>query len=296
MKKYLKNTFLFIVISLTLTSVLFFTLRSSVVSRADFRISADTEYAMFGHSHPEHAFNDTLISNFRNFASSGEAYFYTYQKVKQILTQNPQVQTVFIEFSNNQINETKDEWIWADKYITNRYPQFAPFMDNQDNMILLKNNYSGYVNSLSVSLRRNFERVLKQDFSFKDVLGGYVYSKRDKIDSLIVAYREFPDKAEHFSEELSPINLFYLRKCIDLCKENNKKVILVRTPQHPLYAGWEIEDQFQQIVKNDFGDVEFWDFQDFKLDQADFSDLDHLNYQGSTKFSIYFESYLKENR
>ena len=85
---------------------------------ANFKIKESSRILIVGHSHSECAYNDSLINNVVNFSQSGESYFYTYFKTKKFIEQNPNIQTVLIEFSNNQIAFSMNNWIWAEKYMS----------------------------------------------------------------------------------------------------------------------------------------------------------------------------------
>ena len=62
-----------------------FTLNSYTRSKSQFDLKKQPKSIVVGHSHPECAFNDSLIQEFKNFSSSGESYFYTYPKLKNII-------------------------------------------------------------------------------------------------------------------------------------------------------------------------------------------------------------------
>ena len=126
----LSITFLIALFTLIFVSV---ELSEYVVNKnSDFKLNKSTKYLVLGHSHPECAFNDSLIENFKNISQSGESYYYTYFKAKKIIEQNPSIETVFIEFTNNQINESMNSWIWKEKYMNYRYPRYSPFMNFTD--------------------------------------------------------------------------------------------------------------------------------------------------------------------
>ncbi len=133
MKKYIYRVVLFMSIFIALFVFYEFITSRYISLRADFKLKTKPKYIVLGHSHPETAFNDSLISDVFNLAQSGESYFYTFQKVKEVLNQNKSITTIFIEFTNNQINKEMDNWIWGDKYINNRYPLYSSFMNLEDN-------------------------------------------------------------------------------------------------------------------------------------------------------------------
>ena len=84
-----------------------------IKNSANFKLKPQTKYLVLGHSHPECAFNDSLINNLKNLAQTGESYYYTYFKTIKVLEQNPSIEIVFVEFTNNQIYELMNNWIWG---------------------------------------------------------------------------------------------------------------------------------------------------------------------------------------
>ena len=293
MRKFIK---LIVFFSATLFTFIFLLIKISdyvVEKNADYKLNTNVKYLVFGHSHPECAFNDSLIMNFKNVSESGESYFYTYFKAKEIIKQNPSIERVFIEFTNNQITESMNEWIWGETHMSIRYPKYSPFMNFTDKMVLAKNNLSGYFNSTSVSLKKNTSRVLTKNFNFSNSIGGYRYLERDKTDSLISIM-----KLNTFEEKnipLSDINLRYLLKLVKFCEDQGKTVTLIRSPQHEKYAGFSNENTYQEIRNNLFSSIEYLDFSKFPLNNSEYGDLEHLNYKGAKEFSIWFNNLLKKN-
>ena len=53
------------------------------------------------------------------------------------------------------------------------------------------------------------------------------------------------------------------------------------------------EKIYRRYILDTFSKTEFLDFKDFPLKNSDFYDLDHLNVDGSIKFSIFFNSLIK---
>lgn len=258
-------------------------------STANFKVNNNIVYAVFGHSHPECAFNDTLINNFKNFSESGESYLYTYSKLKYFLQQNSSINTVFIEFTNNQIEEIMNEWIWGDNNLSNLSVYF-PFLGFNENKIILMNNCWGLIKNSPLVIKKNISYIVKLDLNFSHKLGGYLYLNRSKTDSLL-KYNS-TSKLPLSRHKLSEYNILYLEKIINFCNDKNIKVILIRTPVHPKWNGLANEQNFLNIVRTRFSKVEFLDFKNYPLSNAEFADLEHLNYWGAKKFSIWINSLL----
>jgi hypothetical protein len=268
---------------------------SYIADKANFKLAEVKKHIVFGHSHSECALNDSLIVDLKNLSTSGESYLYTFQKLKELLKQNNQIETIFIEFSNNQITSSFDRWIWEDKHLSQNYPIYAPFMKAEEHLLLGKNNYNGFLNALSVSLKSNIESILRSRFDYSKKIGGYLHLKRNKMDSLIIDYENKPIVYNGSYNKLSKVNLGYLRKLINKCKENNIKVFLIRSPQHKYLSVLKNEKLFQKVKDSLFSDVELLDFNNFKLENHEYGDFGHLNHMGASKFSKWFDDLLKED-
>lgn len=257
-------------------------------------MKADTEYIVFGHSHARYAINDNYIPKLQNVAINAEPYFYTYQKVKHLVSHNKQVKTILVEFTNNQITKDMDNWIWGDIYLQRAYPFHAPLLNNEDQNILITHNFDGYLNALSLSVKENLYIICKNEI--KGNFGGYVSLGDSHADSIINKIKNNRNKFTLLPREISEINLKYLQKIEEFCDENDIALFLIRSPQHPLSLERNNEKQFQKIRKKYFNDIVFLDFNNFPLENEDFNDLEHVNSSGATKFSKWLRDIFEENR
>jgi hypothetical protein len=256
-----------------------------------FKINPDTDYVVFGHSHAETALNDSLITNFENFSRSGDAYFYIYPKVKKIIKENKNLKVVLIEFSNNQVTKIMNEWTWGDRFISTKFKEYEPFIDMQDQYVLLNHNFPKYYDLFFDIRKINFWKMINKNYSMSNYnqFGGYNYLVRDKTDSLI---NNLTNTKIDFGK--SKINIDYLEKTINFLKKQNIKVILIRTPIHSRSLENKNELVFKEIIKESFSSVEFLDFNAFNLENKQFGDLEHLNYRGAKVFSLWFDSLIKK--
>lgn len=289
MKKFLIRIISFTML-VTLITLLIIEISYGVIkNKADFKLKTNVKYLMLGHSHAQCTYDDLFITNFKNVASSGEAYFYTYPKIENIMAQNPNLKVIFIEFTNNQVTKKMDEWIWDDQNLSYNYSSYAPFLKQADHELLLKNNKIGYLHSLSLTFRKQLVRVLTGNYNY--ISGGYLYLDRNMDDS---ASRKDANNLKEI-DSLSRYSIIYLKKIVALCLKNKKKIYLVRSPQHKDYLGRRNEETFNKIRIENFPQIEFLDFNYFPLQNSEFADYGHLNYRGAKKFSIWFDALLKEN-
>lgn len=267
---------------------------SEILDRnAGFKLHPDTKYIIAWHSHPECAYNDELIPGFKNIAESWESYFYSYIKIKKILEQNKQIEVIFVEYTNNQITHEWDTWIWGDMAISNRFTKYSSFMGVQDHLLLIKNNPSGYLNSISYSDKTKFLEIVHSDYDYLDKIWGYLYLIRDQV-WWSAGNSGKRVKVDKNIDNLSQSNLEYLSKIVELGKQYNTKIVFIRSPQHKDYYGYANEFQYRKILSERFSGVELLDFIDFPLLNSEFGDLQHVNYRWAKRFSIWFNDLVSE--
>lgn len=253
---------------------------------ANYEVDYNKKVLIVGHSHSECAFNDSIIHGTVNFSQSGESYFYTYFKVKQLLRQNPHLTTVFIACTNNQFSKEMDEWIWDDRHMIYRFPKYALFMNNAALRLLIKKNPSSFKRCLPLILRNSIKMIFYR-LNYTETLGRYLslpneYDGQDPKNKKEDLYQEYSEPSEW--------NVAYLHNLIELCEENGVAVCLVRTPLHADYLGFSNELAFKDMLKNRFPNTQFFDFSQFPLNNHDFADPEHLNSKGARKFSLYFNN------
>ena len=287
MKKFLRKVLGF-VSSLLLIFLFVFGLNRYF---SDFGINSENTTLVIGHSHSECAYNDSLIFGVSNYSESGETYFYNYLKVKKLIIQNPHIDKILIEFTNNQIKRYIDNRIWEDKYISYRFPKYVSFMDKNDFKLLFAKNPMYFKSSFSVSFKSNFQMLAKR-LNYTTEIGGYKYLERNFTDS---TEEENVTTEEKINPNLiSVYNIEYLDKMITFCKENNVKVFLIRSPLHKNYDGFDNEVMFQNLLNTKYKEFEFLDFAKFPLNNDEYGDFQHLNHKGARKYSLWFDVILKK--
>ncbi|MEQ1734654.1 MAG: hypothetical protein ABL940_13335 [Bacteroidia bacterium] len=264
---------------------------NSIVNyNANFKISTSINKIIIGDSHPECAYNDSLISNFGNYAASGESYFYSYFKLKKIIEQNKNIDTVFLEFSNNLLGVTIDNRIWDNEPMISRYDKYGAFIDIDANVLIASYNPIGYFDELSFLLKNNLNCIATNNYIFWNNMGGYLYLNRNKTDSLV----DNLPAVDVNVYKVPPHTIKYLKNTIDLCTKNGIKVFLIRSPMHQKYEMRNNEKLFQRTLLENFPNVEFLDLKDYPAPNNEFGDLHHLNYKGAKRYSTFFNCLIKK--
>lgn len=263
-------------------------------NQAHFQLPAKDKYIFLGHSHTQMALNDSLVDSSINLASAGEAYFYTYIKLNKILENNTEKKVVFIAYSNNSIVSEMNCWIWDDIHILDRYRLYSAYTHFNEMKVLYENNPTTTFICNVKSIVNNFYYIFNlKNISEDNKMGGYIYLVRDKTDSLLQAISKNHEKVTE-DTTISFTNIVYLKKIIDLCKIRDVPVYLIRNPLHSAYRRIGNEARFQKILHNELAGTELLDFKNFPLQDSDYGDLEHLNYRGAKKYSLFINKLLKD--
>ena len=291
MKKFLNYSLIFITLVITFFTSLFFITKKIVIDKTNYKIEKSIDKIIIGHSHSECAFNDSLVNNCKNISASADSYFYSYYKLMTILNNNNNIKTIFVEFSNNQLTQQSDKWTWDDKYLPFKYQVYGTFINKEGFNFLLNKNPKGLFAGQIKMLRQNIKIITTSHYNYLYNRGGYLYLTGNNLKNELE--NQLKDNSNDKKDSIiSESNLIYLEKILSFCKEKNIKVYFIRSPMHNKYNGIYNELILQNICKTRFRTIEFLDFKDYPLEDSDFSDLEHLNYRGAKKFSIWFNKLL----
>ena len=264
-------------------------LNSHLGKKAEFKLDKNITSVVFGHSQAECAYNDSLISNFRNLAQSGDSYYYSYIKARRIFKDNPQLKRVFIEFSNIDVALSRDSDIWEGDLLNWKYPIYTSLMEGKDYKFLMQKNPLGIIKSLPKTIKKQLKRISNNHFNYLPATSGYLYLTESKLDSLLHSKtHELEPKSDYFKE--SKANLYYLELLLKLCNEKNLEVFLIRSPMYQKSYFQDNEGLYQEIKSERFGEFKLLDFSTFSIGNDEFRDLNHLNNKGARKFSKWFNN------
>ena len=117
------------------------------------------------------------------------------------------------------------------------------------------------------------------------------YYKSESMRDFQLEAKLAAQRHENGSMDFSP-GISSLDKIINLCKENNIKIILISFPLRPEYIQQLNPDKFKKMIniseqyskRYDF--IKYYDYtEDPRIHNDDFYDADHLNDEGAIKFS-----------
>jgi hypothetical protein len=268
-------------------------LQQRLTENAFFKLDPSVNTLILGHSRPECAFNDSLISNTKNLSLVAEPYFYTYIKLRKLIAVNPTIKIVLIEFTNINISEKNmHDWMFGTGNIPYLYPKYSVLMNLNEKKLLLTKRPVEFIKTVSLNLNSNFTFSLSRSknlIQFKE-MGGYRIKDGSYIDSL----NKITDKKNYVSsDKVALFNLNYLNKIVSLCHSKKVRIFFLRSPVHPLYGIDQAKNNYDSILKTMYPQVQLIDFANYHLNGEDYFDFHHLNQKGAIKVSKSIDSVLR---
>ena len=228
MKLLIRNIIFFVLICLLLLTLLCVVPSCIIRKNASFAIQENTTSVIVGHSHSECSLNDSLLVNCENFSRSGEAYLYTLCKVENIIKQNPNVQTVFVELTNNQFMDVMKVWLYSESYLQYHYATFFPFISLKNHLSLLCNAPKSYLASLPIVIKNMILIILDQNYEYAYQYGGFKAGN----NSMNEKYEQSEGNVDFYAG-----NYGFLKQIVDACKKRNVRIAFLRSPQMSTYKG-----------------------------------------------------------
>ena len=82
---------------------------------------------------------------------------------------------------------------------------------------------------------------------------------------------------------------------MNFVRKKKINIILIRSPFHKKYQGFNNENLFTGVLKSRFSNISFLDFKYFPLNDSEYKDFEHLNFKGAKKFSLFFNELIKDS-
>lgn len=276
MKRFISKILLLCIVNVILFVLVYALLCGIIHHKACFIIHNSTSVIVAGASHSACSIDTQYVASVENMSRSGEAYCYTYSKLKELLLVNSQIDTIILEITNLVFGSQMDEWYWSDKYMQYHFVTFCPFLSMHDHFTLFKHHPKAFIRTYPIFIKDACKKILTHNYEYAYSYGGHE-SRHEIVDTT--------KQQNEPSYQLSHINKYYLDKIVELCEKQHVKLIFMRSPMHPKYVYWQTELQFQNIMQQHYSDIEFWDYGHALSADTLFADYQHLNQNGAVVFS-----------
>ncbi len=249
----------FLVLIVVLSGILTITFMLSYKNAGSLILDKDIHTLICGDSHTKTALNDSIIPNSLNIAHSSEHYLYTYNVLRVLLENNPQISTVILGLSYHNMSAFYDDNIFDEDRTQYMYPRYFTILDKESMKMILTNNFQGVLGdfkNIYHGLYRHIDAKELEDYSF---IGWFYRSERmNKNDSTVGrAIQDHYYQADGSLQSFSALQLVYLKEIIELCHSKNLDLILINCPLSEEYLAGvpqQFIDNYNGLMK-DYGQI-----------------------------------------
>jgi hypothetical protein len=286
MKRFLKNTLLFasiFAVMAALVSSYFFFRKSQVDAQLD--EIAEHECLIVGDSQMQRLDPEIFSRSTYNFSSLGEHYYFTYHKLKEVLSsEQSEVECILLGASLHNFAPVYGRLMNMKK--TEGKDSFSRFL------YLIPTCSGEFIELAEVTLPKLMSGV----FCSPD-WGGYFRSEASNPDSATIN-RVFKMHYERETDEAlySQSQAIYLQKIDSLCAAKSIPLFLCSTPYHPEYLR-RIDPGYRNYFEAVVSSLEHAESISFLKDHPDpsiMSDANHLNVRGGKIYAQRIDSILQQ--
>lgn len=282
MKIFIKQCmkFLFILFLGFLIIFCFFSIAPTIFDK-NYRLHSTATSILIGDSHVQNSFNDQMNENYSNLAHHAESYYFSYHKLKLILSTNPQIKKVYLGYSYHSLSN------YYNDYISGIYSQavssdFFFSLSLKEQLNCMYWNMDEFPLYMRKNFKIGFENLIRDEgYSFK---GGYYNHQVDTISIPLVKRRIHGQFYLNGNVRgFSKINLEYLNHIINLCQSKKIELVLFNSPLHKEYRKSipvEYLIKYHEIIlKNE---LTVLDLSDLEMDDDSYlRDGDHVTEKGA---------------
>ncbi len=233
MKKFIQQIIKFTYVPL-IVFVVGLVLVSYISESVAFKLNQSIREIYIGDSHIQCAIIDSLLTNSKNISTASESFYFSYFKLANVIKKNRQIEKIYLGFSYHSLSSYYDDYICG-QYSLSVSPKYFYIVPIEEKFQLALWNawaLNSFVKDVSlIGYEILFDdKKFFSDFGYSNDFSNTEASQTSMTQRLQTQY--FTDGSlNNFSE----INLFYLKKIIDLCNSKKITLILLNTPLHSFY-------------------------------------------------------------
>lgn len=275
MKRFLKNIVIFTIPILVVLVLCFVNVVYNYYDTlARLRIMSNYRILIMGDSQMQRINPKYFIDSCYNFASSGEHYYFTYQKI-MLLTNNPnyKIKQIVLGVSAHNFSPINSKLFDVRSFEgKNSLSRYYYFIRSQD-FISLKDKFRINIMRTIILSKTDWAGFYNSNYANPDT------STMNK--SLKMHYQSYNNINHCESQEL------FLEKIVDLCASTKIQLIFVATPYHQYYKK-NVNSHYFKILNNNlkkYQPITFLNYINDTISPSYFSDANHLNTKGAEFYS-----------
>ncbi len=280
MKKFLLKIILFTspLFIFILFSFIFFLFKSQKIDAKMKRIAEEYECVLMGDSQIQRLKAEMFTPNTINLASSGEPYFFTYNKIKKLLNnEDSKIKKIILGVSAHNFGASYDRLCDVTLPVGKHMLKIHLYFFSLDN-------YSDFVNVHNFPVYELFSAIYYRTPAFG---GEYESDKSHPTMEIINSIFENHYESLVRAKKNKYFQRKYLYKIDSICTQKNVDLILVSTPYHSEYkkkVPAEYYDFLNETIKK-IPDSNYISFLSEETDPGLLSDANHLNKRGAVIYT-----------
>ena len=288
MKKFLKNCAYFFVLPSILIGLVLLLLGYKNYKQFDhYTLKSDVTSVYAGDSHVQLSIDDKIIPHSINVSQSGESYYFTYIKIKNIVKNNPSVHDVYLGFSYHSLSSSYDDFIFG-KFCSDISAKYFFILPNSEKLKFVKLNSNHLIKYLRNIVKKSMKKAYTSNSNnhFK-----HTSANQKSMDKRII----FQFYSEGHLDTFSQNNICYLQKIIELCNRKKINLVMLNAPLHPYYKS-KIPIKFIRkyddfVIANHLKTIDLTGL--VLNDSCYIPDGDHVSKKGSLLTSQYIATHYK---
>lgn len=283
MNKFLKQLLVFSILFFNLILLILVVSKVFTANSFKYKIDPKKNILILGDSHTQCGLNDIEMKNMLNLSESADTYFYSYVKLKKLVANNRQIDTLILGYANHNISKAQDQWLKSSNINSFKLPIHFFLFDNTDLKNFVKIAPYVFFENIPKIIKTNITHVIrihKKEPINKFGIGGYL-----SLNKILNSVPTRDKKVEVRNQSYSKTDIDFLKEIYALCLRHNIKLILLNTP---VYSPEKIRSgnlNYTLFANKMFKRATLIDYSKMKFDEKYFADETHLNNNGSTLFS-----------
>lgn len=233
-----------------------------------------------GDSHVAQGVDDAEIPGAFNSSVSADTYVSAYLRLRLLLRDNPQIETVFLGVSPYSISRGSDETIFRPSLVAMKVPYYLPHFGAEEWELYLRRAPKDFLRAIFLSPSTYLRSSKLSNKKYFKKLGGF-NPRENRSLAKAVAATETLEKPHSWGCEAE---LAYLEKIRALCGNRGTRLIFLNTPIFHAEKYLDVS-HYYATLRERFADVELWDYMNLDVPDECREDVNHLNAFGAKRFA-----------
>ncbi|MCR5183306.1 MAG: hypothetical protein K6B46_01220 [Opitutales bacterium] len=244
-----------------------------------YRIPEDRTRLFIGDSYIAQGVDDTVVPAAFNCSVSADSFLTGFLRLRLLLRDNPQIDTVFLSVSPYNLSRGADETVFRPSLVAMKVPYYLAHFGSEEWRVYGERVPADFLRAVAGTPTVYLRKSKLDNKKYFKKLGAFNPRDNRTLDKALAG----TETLERDPAGGNAIQRRYLKKIENFCREKNLRLVFLCTPVYRAEHYCDL-DYFYALLKSDFPAVEFWDYMDFEMPDEEREDVGHLNSFGARHF------------